>query len=230
LVLVVVFAGDLVWEIVRVNVFASKGGTSVRSVCVSTMCTTTLSAAKDSRAFIGLGVAPSAALLGVFLSLILARQQFALSSRPILGWSGDSTLVSHMLGSPAQWTVKVFNGGAGVARIARLRYRLKWNVSTGSGSSPPWLLRHEVIAALEARGLRKGRDFELWDLRAPHPLPATKSRDEDVELAAFQSEPLRRLARFDIEVRVEDIVGDVHERVLDLLEPLRHDEQHGGAG
>lgn len=167
-----------------------------------------------------LGVSSAAALTGVFGSLILARGQFARSVRPSLGWSGNTHGAGAMMGSKAAWTVYLNNGGPGSCVVEEVRYRLAFRADGDRNTdqlADEWVCLRSVVETLQYKGLKKDKDFALSEKGVGATLPPSKSYQDSPELAAFSTQALRVIMSFDVRLRVNDIVGDTHERVLRCL-------------
>jgi len=112
-----------------------------------------------------------------------------------------------------------YNGGAGVAVVRSVDFKVC--ITGDDQAEADWRGYIDVFEMLEASGLVRGRDFLLSDNGAGLPLVPNTRREESTMLAAFGSDALRKVLRFDIRIRVRDGVGDVHERVLDVVDRIR---------
>lgn len=192
---------DLVWELVRANVDTSSAG------------------AWPWR-FTLLGVPSAAALAGAIGSLILARGQFARSVRPSLGWSGNTHGAGTIMGSQAAWTVYFNNGGPGSCVVDEVLYRATFRTEAAQRtdqSTENWTYLRDVFNILKDKGLEKDKDYALTAIGIGATLPPTKSYQDAKELAAFSTQALRVIMSFEVRIRVTDVVGDTHERVLRCL-------------
>jgi hypothetical protein len=209
--ILVLLSCDLIWEVARSNVSESTRSHWPWRLSL-------------------LGVAPAAGLAGVLGGLLLARGQFARSVRPALGWTANNTSQSSMIGDRSRWTVYLFNGGAGLATVSRIRYSVVLGASIDCIPDKAWLDFRSTMKTLRAASLSEGEDFAIFNLGEGAALPAVKGPSDGVELAALGERCLSRLRAFDIWIQVTDTVGDTHERVLRCLEPLgREDEEENGS-
>lgn len=120
----------------------------------------------------------------------------------------------------AAWTVRVYNGGAGLGTVHQVDYVFAIQPATSAtvrADSAKWHNRQSVIAMLNGFGLAEDEDFALEKLGEGFPLAPVKQASEGLELAAFSARALSDLATFDVRLRIFDLVGDVHERTIRCL-------------
>ncbi|RSN06473.1 hypothetical protein DMB42_24605 [Nonomuraea sp. WAC 01424] len=73
---------------------------------------------------------------------------------------------------------------------------------------------HDVLDKLESHNMRDRVDFALPNIANGAGLPLGRATDADLELVAFTEKATVMLVEFDILLRIEDTLGDQHERVL----------------
>jgi len=166
-----------------------------------------------------LGVDTTATLAAAFIGLVVARGQFARTVRPTLGYSTRATIGELLGGSGGPgWTVKLYNGGPGKASIHRVDY---WcEPRDPAAPSPEWLSRSAVQQRLGALGVVAGTDYALAWFGAGAPLPegaAAGVEADGVEVVSFRAPFREALSHFDVRVRVVDVAGDIHERILGCI-------------
>jgi len=132
-----------------------------------------------------------------------------------------------MIGDRSRWTVHLFNGGAGLATVSKIRYSVVLGTGTDCVPDATWLDFTSTMRTLRAASLSEGDDFALSQLGEGAALPAVKGSSDGVELVAFGERCLSRLRAFNIWIQVIDTVGDTHERILRCLEPLGRDDKEG---
>lgn len=162
-----------------------------------------------------LGVAPAASLAGVFGGLLLARGQFARSVRPVIGWTGDWE--PEPGATDQQWVVRVYNGGSGLGVVRYTWYAVTPSGGASGDTSEDWLPLDAARNRLSGAGLSPGRDFSLIQLGVGHPLPSSTKPKDGYVIFRLTEPALPRLAALDVRLGVADMVGDVHERHLQLL-------------
>ena len=164
-----------------------------------------------------LGVAPAASLSGVFAGLLLARGQFARSVRPALGWTGgwQSDEGSGAGASEQRWVVKVYNGGSGLGVVRQTWYLVA--LAGESAGSADWVDLEKAKEQLQRGGLAPGRDFSLIQLGVGHPLVSSTKPKDGYEIFRLREDALPRVSAVDMRLSVVDMVGDYHERYMELL-------------
>jgi len=166
-----------------------------------------------------LGVDTTATLAAVLIGLIVARGQFVRTVRPTIGYSTRAA-AGELLNDPGGegWTVRLYNGGPGTASIQQVDY---WCQSRREEPSrQEWMSLARITHRLADLGLTEGQDYALHWLGegALVPAGATGRLERDgVEMLSFRSKFREELCVFDIRVRVVDIAGDLHERVLGCI-------------
>ncbi|MFC8201066.1 hypothetical protein ACFUTV_37575 [Streptomyces sp. NPDC057298] len=205
LVLLVLLALVLLWEIVRGNV------------------TGELSRQWPWRLRL-MDTDPLGSLLAVALAAVLGRAQFARTVRPALGWSASWGPGPFAPDEPA-WNVGILNGGQQHAVVERADYQL---VPRG-GTPGPWTDHAGLLADLAGRRLVHGTHYRQMLLGAGFPLAGAAGHDvvpEGMYTQRFVDEIDVLLMR----LRVTDAVGDSHERVMDLLRGARLERPGAGGG
>lgn len=189
---------SLVWELIRQNMPADQWPWTVAT----------------------LGVAPAATLSGLFLSLILAREQFARSSRPNLSWSSHGLENKSVKGNV--YTATLMNAGPGIANVAKATYSLE--IQAGGECLSVHNANHKAAQrVLRQAGLVDGVDFHLELLTGGAPLPVAKNRTDGIEFAAFSKRAIVMCQRIDFAVSVIDTMGDEHLKSMPFLATLPQD-------
>ncbi|MGX4656558.1 hypothetical protein ACWCHM_23020 [Micromonospora sp. SCSIO 07396] len=194
--LLFILALNFVWEVVRANVsLPEREAWPFRFVLLDRSAT--------------------AALLGVFASLFIARSQWAKAHRPSIGYA----IVDPDGGFDARkdrWCVWISNGGPGMAIVDSFKYIVKF---TNQPRSVPVSLA-ELDQYLEHLGLSSGKHYFIRELGAGALLPAVVKHADGSLVCWFTTEALAALDEFDIDVRLSDALGDVHERTLTIMDKL----------
>ncbi|MFF8835695.1 hypothetical protein [Streptomyces sp. NPDC015130] len=164
-----------------------------------------------------LDMEPLGSLLAVAVGAVLARAQYARTVRPALGWRGDWT-TGHLRGGVPEWQVGLLNGGSHTVVIEAYECRV---VLRGEDPrhSARWTGVEGVAEVLTGAGLTVGEDFQLVTM-GNFPLVGTGSY-ETTMLGAFSRRFVDEVEALHIRVRVGDVVGDSHERILDALKGAR---------
>ncbi|GGV99018.1 hypothetical protein GCM10010230_24010 [Streptomyces narbonensis] len=164
-----------------------------------------------------LDMEPLGSLLAVAVGAVLARAQYARTVRPALGWRADWT-TGHLRGGAPEWQVGLLNGGSHTVVIEAYECR-----AVLRGDDPlhaaPWTDVEGVAEMLTRAGFTAGEDFQLVTM-GNFPLVGTGSY-ETTMLGAFSQRFVDEVEALDIRVRVGDVVGDSHERILDALKGAR---------
>jgi hypothetical protein len=158
-----------------------------------------------------LGTAATAA--GIIGSLLIARNQFARSTRPSLGFRGAADKDSTRIALQSRWTVNLINGGPGPCVILRCEWRY---TIAGERSQDAWTPWEELVAGLARDGLVYGRHYHALHLTAGGVLPVGADPSL-VEIAAFSERALSQLQDVEVRIQVVDLVGDVHERSNSMM-------------
>ncbi|WP_253208495.1 hypothetical protein [Streptomyces sp. YPW6] len=158
-------------------------------------------------------------LLAVAAGAVLARAQYARTVRPYLGWRGAWREGLLADGEPA-WRVGVLNGGQHIAVIEKWECRAVLRGAPVAESAAPWTDLAEAVEVLAAGGLTSGRDYRLIAFGPGFPLVGAGGYDT-VEAGVFSRRCVERVEVLQIRVRVTDVVGDSHERVLDCMRGSR---------
>ncbi|OKI31911.1 hypothetical protein A6A29_23545 [Streptomyces sp. TSRI0281] len=157
-------------------------------------------------------------LLAVAAGAVLARAQYARTVRPYLGWRGAWTK-GLLKGDLSAWRVGILNGGQHIAVIEGWDCRL---VRRGEpdAADAPWADVSDVLTELTASGLLVTEDFQLIAFGPGFPLVGTGGY-ESVLVGAFSQRFVEQVEALYVRVRVTDVVGDSHERILDCMRGAR---------
>jgi hypothetical protein len=163
-----------------------------------------------------LGVSTTASLAAGLAALILARNQFAHTVAPNLGY--PIRIQAGRLFISGEVTMWLYNVGPGIARVESVEYLLvERTVGVDVGPGQAWLPIGEVRARLKSLNLEEGVDYMLHELSAGAPLPPVADHeDSGFEMISVRRPFLSLLSRFEVRVRVQDGIGDLHERILDF--------------
>ncbi|MBK0371670.1 hypothetical protein I3215_01905 [Streptomyces sp. RB110-1] len=165
-------------------------------------------------------------LLAVATGAVLARAQYARTVRPYLGYRGSWRKGLLAEGKPA-WRVGILNGGQHIAVVDSWECRVVLR-GVSDEASAPWAAVPDVVSTLTAAGLSAGRDYQLIAFGAGFPLVGTGNYDT-VPVGVFSQRCVERVESLHIRVRVTDVVGDSHERVLDCMRGARAEYNVPGA-
>ncbi|MFJ2024116.1 hypothetical protein ACIODW_09975 [Streptomyces sp. NPDC087897] len=157
-------------------------------------------------------------LLAVATGVVLARAQYARTVRPYLGYRGSWRTGLLAEGKPA-WRVGILNGGQHIAVVDSWECRVVLRGGSGEATAP-WTAVADVVSALTAAGLSVGKDYQLIAFGAGFPLVGTGNY-ETVPVGVFSQRCVEKVESLHIRVRVTDVVGDSHERVLDCMRGAR---------
>ncbi|MFB9200036.1 hypothetical protein ACFFV7_02430 [Nonomuraea spiralis] len=162
-----------------------------------------------------LDVTTSATLASAALALLLARSQLSRTSRPVISYT-SILHKSRFIRKPYR-VIHVRNAGAGHAVVLMLKYRYRIadpRSGTAKGPLTDWMDWHDVLDKLEGHNMRDRVDFALPNIANGAGLPLGSATNADLELVAFTEKATVMLVEFDILLRIEDTLGDQHERVL----------------
>ncbi|MFJ9810348.1 hypothetical protein ACIRTB_19185 [Streptomyces sp. NPDC101158] len=165
-----------------------------------------------------LDMEPLGSLLAVAAGAVLARAQYARTVRPLLGWRADWK-TGHLRGGVPEWQVGLLNGGSHTVVVETYECQV---VLRGEGEQPvvsPWTDVQGAAGVLTGAGLTVGEDFQLVTM-GNFPLVGTGSY-ETAMLGAFSQRFVDEVEALHLRVRVVDVVGDSHERILDALKGAR---------
>ncbi|MGW1468781.1 hypothetical protein ACWCPT_31110 [Streptomyces sp. NPDC002308] len=157
-------------------------------------------------------------LLAVALGAVLARAQYARSTRPHLG--SRCVWTKGLLKDDATaWRVGLFNGGPHVALIERCDYRV---VLSGEQDARErrWVSAGEAVERLTAAGFVVAEDFQFVEFGAGFPLVGSGGY-ETLLVGAFSLRVVTEVEELSIRFRVGDVVGDSHERTIDCVRNAR---------
>ncbi|WEH42592.1 hypothetical protein OG233_25400 [Streptomyces sp. NBC_01218] len=157
-------------------------------------------------------------LLAVALGAVLARAQYARSTRPHLGsrcvWSKGL-----LKGDATAWRVGLFNGGLHVATVERCDYRVVLAGEEGAADRS-WVSAGEAVRRLTGAGLVLAEDFQFVEFGAGFPLVGGAGY-ETLLVGAFSLRFVGEVEELSVRFRVGDVVGDSHERVVDCVRNAR---------
>ncbi|MEU6868659.1 hypothetical protein ABZ924_36430 [Streptomyces sp. NPDC046876] len=164
---------------------------------------------------------PLASLLAIAAGAVLARAQYARTVRPVLGWR-SSFAEGELTAGQRCWRVGLFNGGQHNVVLTRVDYRLVAAADPEGAAGPEgeWSDLAGVAARLAALDLRAGVDIRIASFGGGFPLVATGTY-ETIEIGVFSRRFVDEVRSFQVRVRMEDSVGDSHERVIDCLRGVR---------
>ncbi|MET9955096.1 hypothetical protein ABZ135_26595 [Streptomyces sp. NPDC006339] len=202
IVLLVLLTAVLGWEIVRANMTAEARADWPWRLQL-------------------LDMEPLGSLLAVAAGAVLARAQYARTVRPILGWRADWK-TGHLRGGVPEWQVGLLNGGSHTAVVEEYACRVVLRGGSPSGpgdAGAPWTDVPGAAEVLTAAGLTVGEDFQLVTF-GNFPLMGAGT-NETTLLGAFSPRFVDEVEALYVRVRVVDVVGDSHERVLDALKGAR---------
>lgn len=157
-------------------------------------------------------------LLAVAAGAVLARAQYARTVRPYLGWRA-AWVKGLLKGDASAWRVGMLNGGQHIAVIESLDCRLVL-AGADAPADTPWTEVSEVVSELAAAGFVVTEDFRLVSFGAGFPLVGAGSYDT-VLVGVFSKRFIEGVDALYLRVRVVDVVGDSHERILDCMKGAR---------
>jgi hypothetical protein len=167
-----------------------------------------------------LGISSAASLSGVFAALLLARSQFARSVRPVIGWAAAWETPSQDKGGAGDdqtWVVKVHNGGPGLGIVRESQYKVEIAGADENHPGDDWITLDEALQRLRDAGLTPSEGVNLIQLGVGHPLVSSTKPKDGFEIFKLKERALPRLAALDMHLVVVDMVGDKHERYMQLL-------------
>lgn len=164
----------------------------------------------------------AASLFGAFAALLLAREQFARSVRPALGWHGYNKIKTDLITEPAEWVNYVTDSGPGRCIVVEAKYRFAIFPQVDDGSVPPdkqnqWVPWREIIRDLGHVGLTLDSNYFLTTFGAGSVVPQNRPSAQDRPFAAFDRKSLATLQLLDVRLCVIDLAGDTYVRILRLL-------------
>ncbi|MFK4042293.1 hypothetical protein ACI2LC_41395 [Nonomuraea wenchangensis] len=187
---------NLIWEIIKRNLSASLVGSWPWKLTL-------------------LDVGTSATLASAVLALLLARSQLARTNRPVISYSSFSDESSFI--KKAERVIHVRNAGAGHAIVCLVKYRFRMagpRSGVAEGPAGEWMDWQDVVDRLEERGLTNWQHYVLPRIGSGSALPLAGAAGAGLEVVAFTRQAMLVLAELDILLRIEDTLGDQHERVL----------------
>ena len=202
-VALVLLAIVLLWEIVRQNMSPqSRGGYPWRLHFLET--------------------STAASLFGACAALALAREQFARSVRPALGWFGFTNVKSDFITEPVAWTNYVSNGGPGRCVVVEAKYRFALFPQIDDGSAPPewqnrWIPWRELVRHLGHLNLVLDRNYFLTTFGAGTVVAQVGNSSQERPFAVWDTKSLAILQVLDVRLTVVDLAGDTYVRILRLL-------------
>ncbi|MFH8474207.1 hypothetical protein [Streptomyces sp. NPDC018000] len=160
-------------------------------------------------------------LLAVAAGAVLARAQYARTVRPYLGWRAAWVKGQLATDAPA-WRVGIMNGGQHLAVVDSWHYRVVMKGAQDS-TDAPWAGALDTSDQLTEAGLVVGEDFRLIAFGVGFPLVGTGSHDT-VLVGAFSENFIAQVQSLYVRVRITDVVGDTHERIMDCMKGVRGTE------
>ncbi|MFJ4829453.1 hypothetical protein ACIP79_05935 [Streptomyces sp. NPDC088747] len=154
----------------------------------------------------------------------LARAQYARTVRPALGYIGrvQGGYAPH---DQLAWACHLINSSSDVALTSEVSYRISYTPvaqAKGAQDSLEWVEHQAAVASIVASGLLSREDFALNSVKPGWPLAGQQL----LFLGWFTEKAMRDLDHVFVRVRVQDRVGDIHERVIDLLKAAIRSPSH----
>lgn len=159
----------------------------------------------------------------------LARAQYARTVRPAIGYGGR-VVANTAPNERLAWMCKLLNGGQEVAITADTSYWIEYTSAgraAGAVDSSEWMSQPEATAAIVSRALAERQDLQLNLVGRGYPIPG--QGQGQLFLGWFTEKAMRELESVYVRVRVVDRVGDVHERVVNLLKGADRSPAHPDA-
>ena len=199
MVLLFALLAVLAWEVVRTNMSDAAKGHLPWKIAT-------------------LGISPAASLAGVFGGLLLARSQFARSIRPAIGWAGEWENAQQDEGlagasNISTWTVKVYNGGSGLGVVHECLYQVAAKRATTAPGE--WVTLSDARDKLEDAGLVPYVSFT--EVGVGHPLVSSTKPKDGYPIFRLQHCALDDVVEINMRIAVVDMVGDRHQRYMQLL-------------
>lgn len=185
----------LVWEIILVNLSDDFNGWK----------------------FSLLGITSTASLCGVFITLIIVREQFAWTMRPNLSWLTSYEKVKNL--NKNAWSATLLNVGPGIGVIDQVTYTLEW-YSDKISEKEFRISRSEFIGVLEYLNFKNEIDFHVRLVTPGAPLQTIKNKEEGILMMALSEKVIKKFTRLDLHVRISDIMGDIHEKSIPFLKTI----------
>ncbi|WP_371480688.1 hypothetical protein [Kitasatospora sp. NBC_00315] len=154
----------------------------------------------------------------------LARAQYARTVRPALGGQGR-VMAGLAPDGRLVWAAALLNAAQDVAVITEVSYLVTRSAATEDGPPEPvtgWVDSLTARAAVRELGPVHHRDFLLTVLARGYPLAPQST----VVLSWFTEQAMSQVAEVYVRVRVEDRVGDVHERIVRCLKDAERAPSH----
>jgi hypothetical protein len=114
------------------------------------------------------------------------------------------------------WACYLMNGGQDVAIVEEVVYQVRFTASArarGAVDELNWISNRDLVSVLLNRQLSKGADFALDVYGTGRPLPPQVMSI----MGWFTQRAMGQVEHVYVRIRVVDRVGDVHERIIDLL-------------
>ncbi|MEU1537520.1 hypothetical protein ABZ461_05235 [Actinacidiphila glaucinigra] len=155
-------------------------------------------------------------LLAIGSGVFFARAQYAEAVRPIVGWLGRIDPNPSEMTCDPTWQVTLVNGGSHTATLLKPRYLAVPAGGMPDGQQVRWCDFETVRAQLTALGLRMGHHFDLAYIGDGAPLMSATGGQTSY-IGSFTREFTEAVEQLYIRIRVRDVAGDTHERVLSCL-------------
>ncbi|MHA6759525.1 hypothetical protein [Streptacidiphilus sp. PAMC 29251] len=159
-------------------------------------------------------------ILAVTTGLIFARAQYARTVCPIIAWTGEVRQVRPGMTGTHIWVVEVHNGSSYTSTVEEIGYQC-WEATAAVPPDPDgdWVDHGKITLQLQSMGIALGRDFDLNPFA--HGGLLGGDHREMRRVGRFSSVAIEKIGDIRMRVRVVDVVGDHHERVLLLLRGAR---------
>lgn len=199
-VIISILSANLIWEIIRTNLGPhAQASWPLRFTIINASTT--------------------AAVLAVFISLLMGRLQWAHALRPIVGVDIDDE-DRRFLPSSNIWRIWVWNVGPGAATIESITYYVRFiDQSEGEGVIN-WVPLQILNDQLQSRALKDGSDYFVRWYSQGGAFPVVQQSSQGMRIAWFTVRALAKLRILDIRIRYVDSLGDLHERVIPIMHRL----------
>jgi hypothetical protein len=198
-VIIVLIALNLVWEVVRSNIPSHD----------LTLWPYRFTIMDDST---------TATVLAVFVSLFMGRLQWARTMRPIAGMAIDDEGAKFRPDSDI-WRVWIYNSGPG-ATISEITYYVRFADQPANDGVTNWVPLQVVNDQLKSRHLLDGIDYFMRWYANGAPFPPVKNYTEGMILAWLSVKALNEIRILDVKIRYVDSLGDTHEKITPIIQRL----------